>query len=358
LRLIAVGDIVLTRPWLAAPVDPDFQLVLDFVRDADVAFADLETVMSSNGYPREKLVTLRADPTLVGDLKALGFGILALANNHLVDFGEQALLDTIELLEDNGMRTVGAGTNLEESLRPAVMTVAGGTTIGFLACTALLPVGSAAGTSRPGLAPLHIHTQFDVDPYYQMEEPGNPPRVRTTPDEDDLARVVSAIESLRPTVDFVAVSVHMGYGFGEALAEYERTASHAMIDAGADAVLGNHVHAIHGVECYRGRAILYSPGNFVAQQPRENEPPEVLAIYDQMSKDAFVARLEIESGGGGRVEILPIIMNDDGLPVVARDENFERISERIVRLSGLLGARASRDDGIIIIETSHEDRNT
>ena len=89
-----------------------------------------------------------------------------------------------------------------------------------------------------------------------MEEPGHAPVVHTVPDQADLSAICARIGAARSRSDFLAVSVHMGRGFGEDLAEYEPLVGRALIDAGADVVFGNHVHAIHGIESYAGRAIL------------------------------------------------------------------------------------------------------
>jgi poly-gamma-glutamate capsule biosynthesis protein CapA/YwtB (metallophosphatase superfamily) len=349
-RMAAVGDVVLTRSLTAATeVDPRFGAMIEMLDRADLAFANLETVLSRSGYPREKIITLRADPGLIDDLKRLGFDVMSLANNHTVDFGEDALLATVELLEGHGIRTVGGGADLDAALEPAVVR-ANGSSVAFLAATCLLPVGSAASDERPGLAPIHVHSSFEVDAYIQMEEPGHAPVVHTIPDPADLARVCERVRRAKESADFVVVSVHMGFGFGEQLAEYQPLVGHALIDAGADLVLGNHVHAIHGIETYRSRAILYSPGNFVAQQPRDGQPPEVLAIYEQMSNDAYLAMIDVRPDGGYRLELTPTVVNDDGLPVRAEGEAFQRICDRIIRLSALLNSDCRVDSGAVVLE--------
>jgi poly-gamma-glutamate synthesis protein (capsule biosynthesis protein) len=348
--MAAVGDVVLTRPFTGRDnVDPRFFSMVDLLGSADLAFANLETVLSHSGYPREKIITLRADPKLVDDLKQMHFDVLSLANNHTVDFGEDALLASIDLLEGNGIRTVGGGKDLDAALAPAILE-ANGSRVAFLAATCLLPVGSAASAERPGLAPIHIRTTLEVDPYIQMEEPGHAPLVHTAPYAADLTRVCERIEAAKAAADFVVVSVHMGFGFTEHLAEYEPLVAHALIDAGADLVLGNHVHAIHAIETYRGKAILYSPGNFVAQQPREGQPPEVLEIYRQMSDDAYFAMIDVAADGGYRLQIVPTVVNDDGLPVRAEGESFDRIVERITRLSAPLGTVCRLQGDTLVIE--------
>jgi poly-gamma-glutamate capsule biosynthesis protein CapA/YwtB (metallophosphatase superfamily) len=350
--MAAVGDVVLTRPFAhrdRADLDPRFRAVLDQLAAADLRFGDLETVLSRNGYPGEKIVVLRADPDRVEDLTAMGFDVFSLANNHSVDFGQDALLETIDVLESNGIRTVGAGKDLDSAVAPVVVE-RNGARIAFVACTALLPIGSAAAPNRPGLAPMHIHTAFEVNPYYQMEEPGHPPIVRTTPDATDLARIAQQVSTARAEADFVVVSVHMGFGFADELAEYERTLSHALIDAGADIVLGNHVHAIHGIENYRGKAILYSQGNFVAQQPREGEPPEVIALYEQMSDDAYLAVLDVAADGSYGLRLTPVFVNEEGLPVVAEGADFQRIADHVVRLSAQLDTAVAVEGDALVVK--------
>lgn len=349
-RMAAVGDVVLTRPFTGSDdVDPRFLAMLDVVASADLAFANLETVLSHSGYPREKIITLRAEPKLADDLRQMHFGVLSLANNHTVDFGEDALLATIDLLEGNGIRTVGAGKDLESALEPVVLT-ANGTSVAFLAATCLLPVGSAASAERPGLAPVHIHTSFEVNPYIQMEEPGHSPLVHTAPDAADLARLCDRVTRAKASAQFVVVSVHMGFGFTDQLAEYQPFVGHALIDAGADIVLGNHVHAIHAIETYRGKAILYSPGNFVAQQPRDGQPPEVLAIYEQMSDDAYLAMIDVSADGSYQIRLVPTVVNSVGLPVRAEADAFDRIVERITRLSAQLGTACRLDGDALAID--------
>ena len=260
-----------------------------------------------------------------------------------------ALLDTIAVLRQSSLRAVGAGVNLDDAMAPQIVEAAG-RRIAFLACSCLLPVGSAAADDRPGMAPLHVHTAYETNAYYQMEEPGHPPVVRTWVDPSDLDRVEAGIAKVRSEADLVAVSVHMGFGFGGGLAEYERPLAHRLIDAGADVVFGNHVHAIHGVEVYRGRAIMYSPGNFIAQQPREGVSDEVLAIYAQMSPDAFVALMEIGDDGAYQLRLVPVSVDDEGLPAIATGPVFDRIAQRVIELSAHLDTAVEVAEGRLLVD--------
>lgn len=353
LTLAAVGDLVPTRRLFrdGVPASQNLSAIQRLLGTADVVFGDLEAPLATTGMPREKLITFRADPAIGADLRQLGFDVLSLANNHSMDYGEQALLETVKVLASHQIRTVGAGRDLAQATAPVVLEV-GGWRVGFLAWSCLLPVGSAAGPRRAGHAPIHIRTAFETDPYFQMEEPGHPPRVRTWPDAADLQAAEETIHGLRDRVDLVVVSLHMGFGFGAELAEYEPLVSHALIDAGADIVLGNHVHAIHAVERYQGKAILYSPGNFISQQPREGEPQVVLDVYEQMSPDGYVAYFDVATNRGYQLRLIPMTTDEDGLPVLATGEVFARIARRLKELSRDMNTTVTIEGDHVEVELS------
>jgi len=348
--IVAVGDLVPSRPLPdAGEFSPGFKDTVARLAEADVAFGDLEMPLATAGYPREKLIAFHGAPELVDDLAVLGFDVLSLANNHSMDYGPEALYETMGGLDRVNVRHLGAGRDRAESGRPVIVE-ANGAKVGFLAWSCLLPTGAAASDARPGLSPLHVNSSYEVNAFTQMEEPGNPPVVRTWVDPADLAQAVAAIAALRAEVDFLAVSVHWGFGAGEQLAEYQRPVGHAFIDAGADVVLGNHVHAVHGVEVYKDKVILYSPGNFIAQQPREGASEAALAVLDEMSPDGYLARLDVEPGGNYRVEFVPTSTNADGLPEVVSGAARERIAHRLQRLSARLGTEISTvEDRLVVL---------
>ena len=111
-----------------------------------------------------------------------GFNVASVASNHAMDWGAEALLDTIELLRDKGLQIIGGGRNLAEARRPALID-SKGLRIAMLAYCSVLHEGYAAGPDTPGVAPLRAHTRYEPVDY----QPGVPPRVVTIPDEQDLA---------------------------------------------------------------------------------------------------------------------------------------------------------------------------
>jgi poly-gamma-glutamate capsule biosynthesis protein CapA/YwtB (metallophosphatase superfamily) len=340
ITVLAVGDLVATNRLLDgdSAVTAGLEAWKTLFADADIVFGDLEAPLSLRGHPREKVITFRANPEIGRDLATLGFKVLSLANNHSLDYGNEALMDTIETLRANGVSTVGAGINLDAAMEPFIADLRGHR-LGFMAFSCLLPVGAAAARDRPGIAPIHVHTSYEIDSYSLMEQPGIPAVVRTWADPNDLQQAVSSIKELRSRVDFLAASIHWGQGSAEEISEYQRPLAHALIDAGTDIVFGQHVHTVQGVEAYKGKAIMYSPSGFISQQPREGISELAKAIYAEMSPDGYVARIEIGTGEDYSLDLIPFTTGPEGLPEGVRGSVFSTIAQRLQRLSRALGTR-------------------
>ncbi|MBT2226848.1 CapA family protein [Nonomuraea sp. NEAU-A123] len=342
LLLAATGDIVLTKSLDEVPADPGLTALQDLLGTSPCVLSSVELPFSDRGHPSDRILNFRARPELVRELSAFNLRVATLANNHSSDYGWDALDDTLGGLRSIGVTPIGAGGNLALAQEPAIVNV-DGCVIGILAWSCLLPLGAAAGPSKPGISPVHVDTEWVVNGEFQLEEPGVPPVIHTRVRADDQERVLSCVDRLRGTVDVLVVTIHWGFGFGGARAEYQRVLGHRLVDAGADIVLGHHVHAPQGVELYRGKVIVYSPGNFVAQQPREGISPEIEAIYNAFSRDAFVSVVESDEKRNLRVSLVPIMTNDSGLPVLADPENSRRIADRLIRESADLDTTVSFD---------------
>jgi poly-gamma-glutamate synthesis protein (capsule biosynthesis protein) len=357
IRIAATGDIVLTRAAADCAPDPAVDELGDLLGTADVVLSSVEIAFSDRGEPSDRILNFRAAPALLPQLHRFHLSVATLANNHSSDYGWPALADTAAGLASQGIAPLGAGVDLAAAERPHVVEVHG-RRIGILAWSCLLPLGVAAGPGRAGIAPIHIRTEWEVDGEFQLEEPGVPPRVRTAPRPHDLDRALAAVRALRSEVDVLVVTVHWGFGFGQDRAEYQQPLGRAFIDAGADAVLGHHVHAPQGVEIYRSKPIVYSPGNFVAQQPREGVSPDVLAICDAMSRDAFVSVVTIAPDGAVGLELVPVVGNDDGLPGLAGDTDRDRIAAQLVERSVELGTDLVMEDGRVVSRGSDRTRTS
>jgi len=271
-KVVVVGDLCVNRD------DPDsiFDLVRDEIKKADFAFGQIETTYSTRGAvnPSGTYVTLRADPKNVGGVARAGINVASFASNHCMDYGADALIDTVKHFEDAGVRMIGAGKNIAEARKPLIVEK-NGTKIGWLAyCSILWPRYWADG-DRAGCAPARARTLYET---LEIDQPGTPPRILTYPNDEDLAAMLKSIAELKKQVDLVFVSMHWGLHFVEAeLAMYERIYAHACIDAGADAILGHHAHILKPIEIYKGKPVFYCLSNFAFDMeypPGEWDKPE------------------------------------------------------------------------------------
>jgi poly-gamma-glutamate synthesis protein (capsule biosynthesis protein) len=239
--IAAVGDIMLSRSvgsQMARRKDFSYPFsgALDFLRQGDIVFGNLEGPMSERGANQGSIYSFRADPRAVTGLKDAGFSVLSLANNHMLDWGRTALEDTVSILRDNGIETVGAGSDFASANQPAIIE-RNGIKVAFLAYTNLLPRSLQAG-ERPGIS------SFDLD----------------------MAR--NEIASLKSSgkADTVIVSFHWGEEYQQRANAFQIRTAHALIDAGADIILGHHPHVAQQAEAYKDKLIFYSLGNFIFDQ--------------------------------------------------------------------------------------------
>jgi poly-gamma-glutamate capsule biosynthesis protein CapA/YwtB (metallophosphatase superfamily) len=260
LLICAVGDI---GPHRADPGEMFSALSGAF--DGDFVFGQMECVLSDRGSPAPNArLPMRSSPEVAAALAQAGFDVMSLAGNHAMDYGGDALCDTVAHLRAAGIAACGGGAEIAEARRPAMLENKG-RRIAFLAYSSILPEGYVADNRRPGCAPLRAHTFYEqVEP----DQPGTDPRIRTFADEDDLAALLRDIEQAKKEADHVFVSMHWGIHFIRArLADYQRVVGRLVIEAGADAVIGHHPHLLKPVEFHRGRPIIHSLGNFAIEQP-------------------------------------------------------------------------------------------
>lgn len=293
--LIAAGDVV---PDLYGDAD-QFALVRPLLQRGDITFGQLEAILSSKGTwqggetvldePSRRrrdrdLPPRRFQPHEAGPLLAdAGFNVMSFASNHAMRQSTEGMLDTLEVLGSNGIAAIGAGRDIGEATRPAIVEH-DGTTVGFLAYCSVVPRGHWATPSRPGVAPVRASTAYEQYDW----QPGTPPHVRSWADPEDLSGMVGDIQALRPKVDVLVVSHHWGVHFVPALiAEYQYEVGHAAIDAGADLIIGHHPHVLKGVEVYKGKAIFYSLGNLKMRIPARMFPRDLGGRYATILNHRF-----------------------------------------------------------------------
>jgi len=256
------GDVVVDRK------NPSevFREVRELLRGPDILFANLESP-----YSDAPGIAITAPLVLVPRAHNLdvysdaGFHVMSMANNHIVDAGHAAMLDTCARLKAQGIVTCGAGGNLSEARRPAILE-RHGLKVGFLAYASIFPHGYEARSNVPGLAPLRAYNHFHEPPEYFA--PGYLPRIETIPDPGDHRNLEQDIAALRKNVDLIVMSFHWGDHLRPfVLTDHEKRTARLCIDRGADLVIGHHHHALRGVEWYKGKPIFYGLGHFVFDMP-------------------------------------------------------------------------------------------
>lgn len=316
--LIACGDV---GP-IHEPVTAYGELAKPVLAQADIRFAQVERVYSERGAYQlhSSGAHSRVHPRLAEVFTDCGFDVVSLASNHAMDWGPEAMLDTLELLRGKGLQVVGAGRNLKEARAPVVIERKGVRTA-FLACCSILQNGYAAGPDQPGVAPLRVHTYYEPFDY----QPGVPPRVVTVPYEEDLAALCEDIRAARALAHNVVVSLHWGVHYiPRLIADYQVTVAEAAFAAGADLILGHHAHTPKAIGVHGGKVCFYSLSNFImsstAKSPQKAaqferrygvtlDPAYPHLPYGADAKRSLIARAVLGKGGVERVSFLPVLID-------------------------------------------------
>lgn len=252
LKVIAVGDIMLGRKVGKLLENKGyayaFEQVAPILKHGDVIFGNLESPITSSNISLSKdhKIILKAAPQSIDALKTAGFNVLSIANNHMMDYYEKGMLDTINILNKNKIANCGGGKNLEAARKPAIIEK-NGLKYGVLAYTDMAEytyvgnpnISYAAGRAKSGVAPRKLELILE-----------------------DIAKI-------RPEVDILAVSLHWGVEESFDIPASQTEFAHKLIDAGADVILGHHPHQFQGIEIYKGKPVIYSMGNFLFDQ---NDP--------------------------------------------------------------------------------------
>ena len=267
LILTAVGDINFHSidGLILKDLDYPWKGTFEILNNASILVGNLEAPLSKRGsLYTEKTWLLRADPRTVESLVKAGFDILTLANNHMMDYGPIAMQDTLDALDNAKIARTGAGNNLSQARRAAILSAPDGTKFAFLAYSLTYPEIFWANASRPGT------------PY------GNP------------AFFVSDIKKVKALVDHVIVSFHWGKELQNNPSAYQKNYGRLAIDSGASVVLGHHPHVLQGIEVYKEGLIAYSLGNYV------------FGSYSKRVKDSIILEIHCDKSGLNQARLYPI----------------------------------------------------
>ncbi len=326
ITLAAVGDVVLAREDPAGA----FVLVVPLLRQADLRVANCEVPLSNRGMPQHaKHEVLHSSPEMVAGFTAAGFDVVSLANNHTMDYGPEALLDTIALLEQHGIACCGAGPDDAAAWRPAIVERRG-LRVAFLACASEAYLGFAAHPKKPGIAVIRR------DPLYGPQAV-NP---------EDLDRLVAAIREARRAADVVVVCCHWGLSQSRSLTVSQRAIARAALRAGAHLILGHHPHVLQGIQVAARRAVCFSLGNFVF----DLSPP----FLGPATRQTMLAAVRLDQRGVTRLAFRPVCLDGAGRPEALAPEApaFAEIVGEMQRLCRPLGTRLRVEGGEVVVRGS------
>ena len=292
-EMLIIGDIQV-HSRRADPATA-FNRMRDTLKKADLVYANLEGLLVKSAGEKidipDKPEWTHPGPDGVKALKASNVAVVGVANN--VASGRANILKSLSVLDANGIIHTGAGRNIDDAHKPAIVERKG-VKIGFLQYTArwYQDKDMIATATEPGVAKIASIDGITIDP-------------------GDLDRVRADIKRLRPLVDIIVVSHHNRDGstpvqFGSVKGtsagrdrskseEYQRQFAHTALDTGADLVFGHGTHTIQGVEVYNGKPILYAIGHSNFDQPG----------YEN-AVDGLIARVVIANKSIRRVSFVPV----------------------------------------------------
>jgi poly-gamma-glutamate capsule biosynthesis protein CapA/YwtB (metallophosphatase superfamily) len=272
-----------------------FNRMRDTLAKADLVYANLEGLLVKSAGTKidipDKPEWTHPGPDGVKALKPANVTVVGVANN--VASGRENILKSLSVLDANGIKHTGAGRNLDEAHKPAIVERKG-VKIGFLQYTArwYQPKDAIATATEGGVARIKSIDGITIDP-------------------QDLEQLQADVKKLRPLVDIVVVSHHNRDGstpvqFGDVKGtsagkdrakteEYQKQFAHVALDAGADFVFGHGTHTVQGVEMYKGKPILYAIGHSNFDQPGYED-----------SKDGLAVRVVIQNKRIARVSFVPV----------------------------------------------------
>ncbi len=297
------GDAIITRK-LSVYQEPEYLEMIDILRNADAAFTNLEVLFHDyEAFPMHQSggTYMRADPQLAEELVWAGFDMVSTANNHTGDYGVEGMRINLKHTEAAGLLHAGSGESLAEA-REARFLETAKARVALISCASTFPDHSRAGKSRddiparPGLNPMRYEKRYQVtsEQLNQLKaidealglsnmgwwaraegfrlfgrefEASEVPDEITVPNKEDLDDIAAVVRNASGLADITIVTIHAHerYKSLEVPARFLETFARAMIDAGADVVVGHGPHVLRGIEIYKNKPIFYSLGDFVFQ---------------------------------------------------------------------------------------------
>ncbi len=334
--------------------------VAPIFRRSDFAQGNLEGAVSDALKPlpgkagESNVLGMR--PVVLDALKQVGMNIVTLANNHAMDFGDEGMLQTLDNLDKAGIARFGGGRDIADARKPAIVE-RDGVKIAFLGyCSVYTPGTAPAGVDKPGIVTIPVRTSYEV-PAGIFSNPGGLPKVITTANEPDVAKMQAEVRKAREQADIVVVNFHWGLtprgSWPTApvpvkdrpfyVLNYQEDLGRAAIDCGADLVVGHHPHRLQGVENYKGKLICYSLGNLTMGY----------SLGANGGENAIIVKglIDRKTKRFSQVKLIPIRVPDDTMePAPVTSDEMKGFLDELNAVSKAYGTQFSLDDNEISVK--------
>lgn len=324
IQIVAVGDILLGRgvEKKVRQARKDFvfpfEKVSESLQKGDIIFGNLEASITSSTHTltgikqKGKYIIKNSVDSFTG-IKYAGFNLLSLANNHILDCYEKGLFDTMKLLQNNNIAYSGAGKNIDEARKPAIIEKKG-VKVGMISYTDMAyvtysgnpPLSFIATSKKAGVAPREMNL------------------------------ILEDVAKLKPEVDLVIVSLHWGVEESFEVLSKQREFAYKLLDSGVDIILGHHPHQFQGVEIYKGKPIIYSLGNFIFDQ---NDPE---------NQESFILNMNYKNNKLIDMNLTPIRTIDKMQINLIKGVDTEALLAREIKLCKSLGTICNIENDKII----------
>lgn len=314
----AVGDIQLdrgvTKCWQRTSLSSMLAGVRPHLLSPDITFGNLESLAAHSGIPSNKKYLFRAHPNVILALKDLGFDVLSLANNHIYDYGREAIFETIDHLNKHGIKPVGYDRRDKHSSQAAI-AISNGLRVAFLA-----------------------YSQF-------------PDKQKNIYAPSFYKRIAADIVNTKKQAEFVVVSFHWGIEYEKEPTKAQRDLAKHVAQSGADLIVGHHPHIFQGIEVINQTVVAYSLGNFIFDQS---------AIY---TTDGLILDWQIDENRLQQIKIYPVKINigsnarNDCNVSVVIGSVAQKILNRVQQLSNILGTTTVIQDSVLKVEINNKPEN-
>ncbi len=307
-----VAEIILAGDWAPIRTFSDRILnvpeaiygdMLPVLQDGDLRVVNLECLLVEKGTPVNKSgAVLCGLPGHIHGLTTVPFEVVTLGNNHVFDYGSEGFFETRELLDQNQIKSTGAGSGLAEAEKPLIVNVKN-VRIGIISFSEGEDL-TAAAPDRPGVL------GWEVD------------------------RVIARIKEIRSTVHVIIVICHGGVEYIPFPPPYLAGALQRIAESGADLVIGHHPHVPQGVQIHQGVPICYSLGNFVFFQPTD-------LLY---RKIGYLVKVGMAEDGLHTLRIIPYDIGPEGLSRLKAEKRrrvfnkFDALSRPLIKPGGITDA--------------------